>query len=125
MSEGINHKLGPAGENQAAVFLQAHGYKILERNYRKYRGEIDIIALHQGTLCFIEVKTRQSSDYGSPLEAVTIQKQKQIIKLALYYLQEHNIPHPQVRFDVVSLDKTLALQNQIQLIKNAFDASPA
>ena len=117
--------IGSAGESEAAAFLIGQGYKILERNYRKRMGEIDIIAQHQKTLCFIEVKTRQSHSHGSPLEAVTKQKQRQIIRLSLYYLKENNIADPQVRFDVVTIDRALGCGDQIKLTQNAFDASPA
>ena len=125
MSDDSFLPIGPAGEEEAAVFLENKGYKILERNYRKRMGEIDIIAQDKNTLCFIEVKTRRSDALGSPVEAVTKQKQRQIIKLSLYYLKENNIIDPQVRFDVVTIDKTSASGSRINLIQNAFDASPA
>ena len=125
MPDAASQRIGPTGENEAVIFLEKRGYKILERNYRKRMGEIDIIARHKDALCFIEVKTRQSTSYGSPLEAVTKQKQRQIIRLSLYYLKEKNIADPKMRFDVVSIDKTLSPEHQIKLIPNAFDASPA
>ena len=125
MSDDLFLPTGPAGEEEAAVFLQKRGYKILERNYRKRMGEIDIIARDKNTLCFIEVKTRSSDTLGSPAEAVTKQKQRQIIKLSLYYLKENNISDPQVRFDVVTIDMTSASGSRINLIQNAFDASPS
>ncbi len=125
MSKHSTHELGVKGEEEAIVFLEERGYKILQRNYRKYRGEIDIIAKDNNTLCFIEVKTHHVKDFGSPLEAVTKQKQRQITRLALYYLQEHNLKNPKVRFDVVAIDQERDAVKQLQLIKNAFDASPA
>jgi putative endonuclease len=63
--------LGQEGEDRAARHLAKQGYKILERNYRTPSGEIDLIALHQGTVVFVEVKTRTSDAYGAPELAVT------------------------------------------------------
>ena len=73
------------GEDAACVFLKNKGYKILERNFRKGYGEIDIIATYNDILVFIEVKTRSSRKYGTPFEAITIWKLKNIIKGAKYY----------------------------------------
>ncbi len=58
------------GENAAAEFLKKKGYVILERNFRKGYGEIDIIAVKKGTLVFVEVKTRSSDKFGTPLDAI-------------------------------------------------------
>jgi putative endonuclease len=95
--------LGPLGENAAAAYLRNKGYRILERNYRFRRNEIDIIALERSTLCFIEVKTRSSGEKGDPLEAVTIQKQKEIIKAAKAYLALTGNMERECRFDVVAV----------------------
>ena len=69
------HLLGQEGEQLAAAYLLNKGYRILERNYRYHRNEIDIIAKHGQVLCFVEVKTRISSAKGDPAEAVTLKKQ--------------------------------------------------
>jgi putative endonuclease len=97
------HSLGRQGEQRAAEYLQSIGYKIIERNYRYRHNEIDIIARHKGTLCFIEVKTRGSLDKGHPIEAVTLQKQKEIIKVAKAYLLTIEEREPDCRFDVIAL----------------------
>jgi len=115
-----NLYLGKKGEDAAAVLLKENGYKILVRNYKTRLGEIDIIAIEQDTLCFIEVKTRASLSFGSPLEAVSIPKQRQISKAALMFLKEKNLLNKKARFDVVSVvyskDKP-----KLDLIKNAFE----
>ncbi len=97
------HLLGPEGERLAADYLAKQGYRILERNYRYHRNEIDLIARHRHTLCFIEVKTRLSSAKGHPAEAVTLQKQREIIKAARAYLALSGDEEPECRFDVVAV----------------------
>ena len=97
------HLLGPTGEQIAADYLVKEGYHIIERNYRFHRNEIDIIALHQKTLCFVEVKTRFSSAKGHPAEAVTPQKQREIIKAARAYLALYRDIDTDCRFDVVAI----------------------
>ena len=97
------HLLGPTGEQIAADYLVKEGYHIIERNYRFHLNEIDIIALHQKTLCFVEVKTRFSSAKGHPAEAVTPQKQREIIKAARAYLALYRDIDTDCRFDVVAI----------------------
>jgi len=97
------HLLGPKGEQIAANYLAENGYRIIKRNYRFHRNEIDIIALHHKTLCFVEVKTRFSSAKGHPAEAVTLQKQREIIKAARAYLALSGDMETDCRFDVVAI----------------------
>lgn len=97
------HLLGPKGEQIAADYLAENGYRIIKRNYRFHRNEIDIIALHQKTLCFVEVKTRFSSANGHPAESVTRQKQQEIIKAAQAYLTISGQIDTECRFDVVAI----------------------
>lgn len=111
--------LGDRGEDLAAAALKKQGYKILERNYRTPLGEIDLIARHGGMLVFIEVKTRRSSKFGSPQEAVHPAKQKRLRHLAEYYLHQQGLEEVTVRFDVIGI---LWLQGkpQIEVIQGAF-----
>ena len=114
--------LGKRGEDFAADFLKKKGYKIKERNYRSPLGEIDIIAISGKTLVFIEVKTRSSTKFGLPFEAVTKRKQGQIAKTALYYMAKKKILEHAARVDVVSIisnGDTL----KAELIENAFDVA--
>ncbi|NTW57420.1 MAG: YraN family protein [Chlorobiaceae bacterium] len=97
------HALGPLGENAAAEYLRKKGYRILERNYRFRRNEIDIIARDRGTLCFIEVKTRTTPEKGDPLEAVDVRKQMEIIKAAKAYLAASGNMERECRFDVIAV----------------------
>ncbi len=79
---------GRIGENTAADVLRAKGYRILKQNYRCRYGEIDIIAEKYGDVSFVEVKTRQSFDFGRPCEAVTEEKKRHLKKAAACYLEE-------------------------------------
>ena len=97
------HQLGQEGEQLAADYLVKKGYRIIERNYRFHRNEIDIIARHGRTLCFVEVKTRLSSAKGHPAEAVTLPKQHEIIKAARAYLALSHNEECDCRFDVVAI----------------------
>jgi len=95
---------GKYGEDFAAQYLANNGYKIVERNYRFSRyGEIDIIALDKNTLCFIEVKTRTSDKFGTPLEAVTKDKLSKILKCGYSYLQDTKISYKNFRVDAISV----------------------
>jgi putative endonuclease len=111
------------GENLAAKFLKKSGYKILKRNYVSKYGEIDIVAYDKGTIAFVEVKTRQSENYGPPELAVTREKRKRIIKTSLNYLAINHIDGIDYRFDVVSiLFKEDDTNPNIELFKSAFTA---
>lgn len=108
---------GAAYEEQAAKWLEEHGCRILERNYRCRQGEIDLIAEDGAYLVFVEVKYRKSGQAGHPAEAVDIRKQRKIARTALYYCYEHRVPETRgCRFDVISI-----LGDQIEHIINAFE----
>ena len=89
----------------ATKTLVKKGYKIIERNYRYGRGEIDIIAIDPDSDCtvFVEVKARRNLEFGEPEYAITKAKQKQIRKIAELYLFEKNIKELDCRFDVVTV----------------------
>ncbi|MCR4289654.1 MAG: YraN family protein [Candidatus Scalindua sp.] len=123
-----NHQLTPdelckKGETLAGKILKKKGYKILKRNYVSKYGEIDIVAYDRGTICFVEVKTRQSENYGPPELAVTKEKRKRIIRTALNYLVTNHIEDTDCRFDVVSiLYKEDDNKPDIELFESAFTA---
>ncbi len=96
------------GEDKACEYLQNLGFKIIERNFRKGYGEIDIVALDPSAgsgqaLVFIEVKTRTSNSYGSPLEAINYWKLKSLVKLAQYYKMLHPKLPDSLRIDAVAV----------------------
>lgn len=115
--------LGRTGEDRAARFLVSRGYRILERNYSTRSGEIDLIALHLGTVAFIEVKTRSSDAFGAPELAVNQRKQQRMIKAALGYIKLKRLHQVPCRFDVVAINT--ANEQQVELIQNAFEMDRA
>ncbi len=115
--KGKRKKLGRWGEDKAEVFLSEKGYKIVERNYRGGRGEIDLVCEDGETLVFVEVKTRSDSEFASPEEAVDKRKQRQLVRLAKRYLVERNLwGKVDCRFDVVTVD----YERGMKLIEDAF-----
>ena len=96
---------GRAGEDRAAAFLAARGFTILARNVRAAAGEIDVIALDGETLVFCEIRTRRSARQGGALESVTPAKQRQVVRVAEWFLGRHPELHARpIRFDVVAID---------------------
>ncbi|MCA9401765.1 MAG: YraN family protein [Candidatus Omnitrophica bacterium] len=116
-----NQETGNYGENLAVQYLENQGLKILERNYRSHYGEIDIIAIDQQCLCFVEVKTRSSHHYGSPIEAVHPRKQQRILRTAYCYIQESEDESPQRRFDIVTVDLSREWDPVIEYFPDAFE----
>lgn len=111
--------LGRYGEDAAATYLVARGYRIIARNFRTPVGEIDIIAQSSRILIFAEVKTRRTLHFGSPQEAVGPRKQRQIIRSAQWYLSTGQHRGLQPRFDVIAI-LLLPSGPQIEHIVNAF-----
>lgn len=110
-------KVGTTYEQIAAEYLKEQGYEILECNYRNRIGEIDIIGRDGEYLCFVEVKYRSDSVYGFGAEAVNLRKQKNIIRVAQFYMMKHELSEwTPCRFDVVAIDGA-----EISLIQNAFE----
>ena len=85
----ISNPTAKLGEEIAVNYLKNKGYKIIERNFRKGYGEIDIVSIHQNILVFVEVKTRTSNLYGGALEAIAYHKIKSLVKTAQFYKIEH------------------------------------
>lgn len=100
----IVNPVGVLGEEKACEYLKEKGYLILERNFRKSYGEIDIIALKNNVLVFVEVKSRTNTSYGTPFDAIATQKLRQIVKGARYYKY---MLHPELpddlRIDVIGV----------------------
>ena len=105
-----NKKVGDRGEALAAAYLEAQGYRILERNYRFQRSEVDLVCFEPaadyeqgGDLVFVEVKTRTGTGFGRPEEAVTDDKKRHLLRAAEAYLHENRMDGAPCRFDVVSV----------------------
>lgn len=110
------------GENLAVSYLNKKGYRIIERNYQKRYGELDIIGIKDNTLVFIEVKTRKSNLYGSPLEAINYRKLKELKKTAEYYSLTHPKLPVNLRIDAIGiiLDNNNKIKS-IEHIENILD----
>ena len=112
---------GAAAEDAAENHLRSLGMKIVARNVTSHVGEIDLVALDGETLCFIEIKTRATAEYGRAIEAVGPQKQRRLAKAALLFLAK-NRSQRACRFDVLGLDRGRDGAWSFSLVKNAFEA---
>lgn len=112
---------GQESEQLAVKFLKQRGYIILARRFRTKLGEIDIVARDEDAIVFIEVRSRNSDEFGAPYESVDRRKQRHIINAAFIYLAKHKLEDAQMRFDIISV---LAYRDmgavKIGHIKNAF-----
>jgi len=119
-----NKSLGAYGESLAKQYLKNQGYRILDENFRNKLGEIDLIAQDGKTICFVEVKTRQSLDQGQPIESITPWKVRKLSQMATFYLK-HKFHSIEIlsRFDVISIVQNNTSLPSIQHIKNAFDST--
>lgn len=124
--------VGQMGEELAAKFLVRRGFRLVMANFKvpigrtlrgiSVTGEIDIIALDGKTLCFVEVKTRSSDEFGLPVAAVDLRKQRQITRTARVYRKLFNI-NTNFRYDVVSIVLGNERKPQIELFKNFWNES--
>jgi len=117
-----NISVGQLGEEIAEKYLRRHGYNVLDRNFRSKRwGEIDIVATDKDTLVFVEVKTREGTKCGEPVEAVTPFKLRALERAGHYYKMEHPETPEALRIDVIAiiLDKTTQEPLKIELFKDA------
>lgn len=96
-------ELGALGERHAARALRAQGLRLLEANYRRKQGEIDLIARDGDTLVIVEVRTRTSTMHHTPRASVNAAKQAQLVRMAHCYLREHRLDDVPCRYDVVEV----------------------
>ncbi|CAN5542344.1 hypothetical protein BH10ACI1_BH10ACI1_26670 [soil metagenome] len=120
--------IGQRGEDLAAQFLIRRGFRIVCSNFKvpigrntrgvSVTGEIDLIAFDEDVLCFIEVKTRSSDNFASPLAAVDLRKQRQIIRTAKVYRKVFDLRDIRFRYDAVSVVLEAHKRPQIEIVKN-------
>jgi putative endonuclease len=120
----VTRQFGIDGETLATEFLRKRGYRILERNYRTRRGEMDIVAEEGEALVFVEVKARRGSQFGGPHGAVGWKKQQQLIRVASHYMAVNRIQDRDCRFDLVLISESPFREKRIDLIRNAFEVPP-
>ena len=116
--------VGAEGERTAKAYLQTQGFRILHENYTTPLGEIDLIAQEGEVVVFVEVKARRSGEYGPPQAAVTLAKQRQIVRVAELFLQRYRLSRAVCRFDVVAVTFAgrEAAKPEILLIRDAFSS---
>lgn len=113
---------GAFGEEEAQRVLKKNGYRILDRNFRARFGEIDIVAMDNGVIVFVEVRTKKAgSMFGRPGESIDMGKQRRITLAAEEYLTSRGKADHPARFDVVSVEVDGGVF-KAELIKDAFDA---
>ena len=113
--------IGQAAENIAADFLRAQGLDILERNYLRRMGELDIVARDRDVLVIAEVRTRSSDRYGGAAASVDPRKQQRLIRTASQLLQQRkDLAQLRVRFDVVVVSEMEAGCGRVEWIRHAF-----
>ncbi len=120
--------VGQLGEDLAAEFLIRRGFRLVCSNFKVpigrntrnaiVTGEIDLIAFDEEILCFIEVKTRSSDDFASPLAAIDLRKQRQIIRTAKVYRKIFNLSEIRFRYDAVSIVLKQNKRPEIEIFKN-------
>ena len=99
------YERGMSGEDQAVTYLKREGYRILCRNYRYQRAEIDILAMHCDSLVVVEVKTRSEAFYESLSDTVSRRKIRRLVRAADHFVRQHGL-EVEVRFDIIQLTGT-------------------
>jgi putative endonuclease len=110
-------RLGIAGEDAVAAWYEAAGYRVVDRNWRCREGELDLVVIRDGSLAFCEVKTRASTRFGAPVEAVTATKQRRLRMLAARWLAEHDTRRHDLRFDVASVTRAADGQLAVEVLE--------
>ncbi|MCB2288371.1 YraN family protein [Clostridium sp. CS001] len=101
--KSFNKDIGSLGEDISEGYFENLGYNILDKNFRCKCGEIDLIVVNNGYICFVEVKTRYGINFGIPAESVSFSKQHKIYKTAQMYIMTRHIVNFNFRFDVVEI----------------------
>jgi len=109
-------QLGAEAETRAAAHLEELGYRIVARNVTVKGGELDLVAVERGVLCFVEVRARKDGSFGAAEETVGPTKRRRLAHAAQLFLMRWRDPTMPCRFDVVAVDP-----RGIRLIRNAFE----
>jgi len=124
-------RVGAAAEDFAAAWLEAQGARLLLRNFRRRRGELDLVAEHRGVLIIVEIRLRADDRYGGAAASVGATKQRRIVRTAMQLLQQRpDLARLPVRFDVLALtpigphrDDGAASDYHVEWIRHAFSAT--
>lgn len=112
---------GRRGEELAARYLAERGLRLIARNFRGQRGEIDLVMQDGACMVFVEVRLRGRTDYGSGAESITPAKQQRLIATAWQFLQMQSATSQAARFDVISIC-TGGEAPRVEWVKDAFQA---
>lgn len=112
----MSRRLGAQAEDLAAAHLERLGYRVVARNVTVRGGELDLVAVERDTLCFVEVRSRGRSDYGTGDETVGPTKRRRLVFAAQQFLARWRDPSMPCRFDVVAIGP-----DGVRVIKDAFD----
>jgi putative endonuclease len=107
--------VGITGEDIAAAWYEAHGYQVVDRNWRCRDGELDLVLRNGRQVVFCEVKHRSGLGFGTPAEAITREKKQRIRHLAARWLQDAKPRPAEIRFDVAAV-----LDGEIEILEGAF-----
>ena len=117
------HRLGRWGQNKAEVFLKRQGLRTLARNFAGANGELDLVmGDRDGTIVFVEVKTRRDETFMPAVAAVNAKKRRHITRTAKCFLKQFKIPDRPLRFDIITVVLGKKGKRQIQHYPNAFVA---
>ena len=122
MAPDARQRLGAAGEDAVAAWYERAGYQVLDRNWRCREGELDLVLVRAGEVVFCEVKTRRSTAYGEPMEAVTPSRSSGVCACwRTRWLAEHPVGRSRdLRFDVASVLAPRGITPTIDVIEAAF-----
>lgn len=116
-------QLGQIGEAIAARWLRRRGWRIVAERFRSGHRDLDLIVERDGTVAFVEVKTRHRSGFGDPVEAVSWRKRRELIRSAMVWADRFGPPGASYRFDVVGI-VVAGRDAKIRHVENAFSLSP-
>jgi putative endonuclease len=116
-------ELGKIGEAIAARWLRRRGWRVVAERFRNGRRDVDLIVEREGTVAFVEVKTRQGTSFGDPVEAVSWRKRRELIRSAMIWADRFGPAGASYRFDVVGV-VVVGRDARIRHVENAFSLSP-
>jgi len=117
------HQRGARGEAAAVKALEDAGYRVIERNFRCRGGEIDVVAEHGETLCFVEVRTRRRGAMVDGRASIDHRKRRKVARAARFYCAAHVVAERPMRFDVVDVQASEDGRFATEILRNAFDAT--
>lgn len=116
------HVLGHEGEEAAVGFLEARGWRVLDRRFRLGHHDLDLVVRRGRQVAFVEVKTRRSHRFGSPLEALGFRQRRAQSKVATVWVERHGRPGDEYRFDLIVVDQSAPETVRVEHVEDAWRA---